>query len=497
MKKLPSLMLFALAISLAATAQKTVDSDRFLPVEWFAVNIADTARFADVGAKASIEHGDFRNIFDARKTLHYSFLAQGNAPIGNSVVVRGNFAYDYYDRRQQCRSMMTFVDSSPFFLADTVAGNQTSERYELNGALQWQILKNRLAIDIDFGLFAASTAKLRDIRNRNIYSRFHIAPSIIFLPIDALKISIAYRYAERAEEVSLSRYGDETNIYINDVEGLWFGQKLPYTSSQFSTRRYTSDLHGASIFAGYMLNCTTFGGAFSWFTADDIVDAQTEEKKIGFVDNEGITAKLFAMVSSHNINIVFSDIALKAYLPLQQREYSGTTYHYIQYGKLKRFAQQKRCITANYKFIGQHLTIGGIAEYGKLLKREFVYPQVYRQEIENLTVAASAQYTFSIGKHALAIAAKIDYTTFYGTKLKTENDEETIDYYYDEETLSAQYQYETTDNYCIAPIIEWSFDIRNLGRMTIVASNENRIAIDKSDNDLRQNFTISAKLRVF
>lgn len=497
MKKLSSLILFAFAISLAATAQKSVESDQFLPVDWFAVDIADTARFANVGAKASIEHGDFRNIFDARKTLQYRFLAQGNAPIGKSVVVRGKFAYDYFDRRNQCRSMMTFVDSSPFFLADTVAGDQTSERYELIGALQWQIMKNRLAIDVDFGLFAASTAKLRDIRNRNIYSRFHIAPSIIFVPFDRLKISVAYRYGERAEEVSLTRYGDETNIYINDVEGLWFGQKLPYTSSQFPTRRYTSNLHGASIFAEYMLNCATFGGAFSWFTADDVVDAQTEEKKIGFVDNEGITAKLFAKISSHKMKIAFTDIALKAYLPLQQREYSGTTYHYIQYGKLKRFAQQTRCISANYEFIGEHLTINGFAEYGKLLKREFVYPQVYRQEIENLTVAASARYIFSIGQHELAIAAKADYTTFDGTKLKTENDAETIDYYYDEEALSAQYQYETTDNYCISPSIEWSFDIRNLGRMTIGANNENRIAIEKSDNGLRQNFAISAKLRVF
>lgn len=496
MKKPLIPLLVALALPVAMSAQIAVDTDRFLPVDWYAAGMADTSRFAVVGAKASYENGSFRNVFDARKILHYSFLAQGNAPLGKAVVVRGSFAYDYFDRRRQCRSMMTFVDSNPFFLADTVAGDQTSERYTLNGALQWAVLRDKLALDVDFGLFAASSAKLRDIRNRNIYSRFHFAPSIVFVPVELLKVSVAYRYAERAEEVSLTRYGDETNIYINDVEGLWFGQKLPYTSSQFPTRRYTGTLHAASARAEYTPGSVLFGGAFSWFTADDIVDAQTEEKKIGFVDNEGVTAKLFAHVASHGATVVFTDVALKAFLPLQQREYSGTTYHYIQYGKLKRYAQQKRSVTANYEFRGEHLTVDAAAQCSRLVKREFVYPQVYRQKIDNLTVAAAARYEVVLGGHAVAIAAKADYMLFDGTELAEENDAESPDYYYDEQTLSAQYQYETTDNYAISPTLEWSFDIRNLGRMTIRLNNENRFTVD-ADSAARHFYALSVDLRVF
>lgn len=417
---------------------------------------ADSGKSVDMSVEGKMIGGDYRNVFDAKRRYEYGVSVEGKAAVGENVSLGGGFMYSYHDRREQCWGMLTFAQSSPYYLADDQPGDQVSERYKLEGNLLYKPFGGVMRLAGEFDFMAATTAKRKDIRNKNTYNYYNIMP-MAGAQIGQSVFMFGYGYSSVVEEVSLSRFGSDKVVWINAVEALWFGQRQPYSSSQFPMRRYEQERHGGVFNVQTEVAGVDVSGEVMAYKGTSEVMSRVEEKKYGYTEEKGVRVIAGMKKGQHEIEFEFNSAAEAGYQPIQRREYSGNTYHYVQYGRVRRSEREETKWRVTYE--GSNLwSVWGVRLFGNTSERRMLlYPLTYGMQVKQVALGVTGGYKQRIKENLVSLTVDADYVMDNsGDEMLTNIDLLPEGYYLEREAMEKQYEHETSERIIINPVLEWS-----------------------------------------
>ncbi|MBP5365445.1 MAG: hypothetical protein J6Y82_05940 [Bacteroidales bacterium] len=477
-------MFFAIAASV--NCQLTIDR-----TAWQIKDSADLLYLTEIELNTSHTSGAWRDVVAPQSETDYGARVGGGAVVGDRLNLSGSFGYKYADRKKQCLSMLTFPNMFPFTVSDTIAGNQTAELYQVAGNVLFTAVPSRLVLGADVAFLASSTAKLRDLRNKNTFSQYCFSPSakIIF---DSFSVGLGWCYTPLAEEVLYSCFGSGNAFFADKIEGLWFGERIVYSAPDFMTRRHSGDESRYCLSVNYLTDNLHMRGELSYYDAEYRLKLRDSEKRIGDVEKNGWRAKFSTALSAdrrHQFDAVYSVDNERSFVPIQQKQFSGTAYHYVQYGRVKRYSEKCVDFLDRYSYRTETLSANACVSVNNIEKNVYLFPQVFRQNVSRLTFDAEADYKISFFKHKclknIKLALQCGYSSASGTMLKRQNPS-AIDpnYYCNRQALENQYNWLVSDYFKVAP--RATFDIA-LGRSVLSLS----AAYDASIADGASRSTIS------
>lgn len=455
---------------------------------------ADSGRYVGLDVVCKVENGEYRNVFDAKRQILYGVRADGKAVLKNSVSLGGEFAYGYYDRHEQCWGMLTFAQSSPFYLADDQAGDQVSERYKLKGNVLYKALQGALKVAGEFDFLAISTAKQKDIRNKNTYSYYNFKP-MLGTHLCQWDIMFGYGYSSVSEQVTLSRFGDNKQIWINAIEGLWFGQRQSYSETLFPIRRYNVERHSGIVNIDGNVGVFLVMAELLGYKGESEISLHVEDGMGGYTEDKGLRGLLNASTNVHSLGIEVNSAICIGYKPLQRREFSGNSYHYVQYGKVRRSERVNNDWSISYQGNSQQIKWGfRIAERRKE-ERMLLYPLVYEQEVKQWHVGANGAYSQNIRSSILMLSTDIEYVKDDSPKdIMTNMDNLPNGYYCETKVLEAQYSYETSDRIILYPTVSCQIPIKEKSNITLRIGYKSVLTISETDKGQRHALNVGLRL---
>jgi len=186
--------------------------------------------------------GDFRNIYTPESELQYKLNAKSYMKLGK-IHLYGNFTYDYNVRRNIQWAGMLNPINSPFMLSDSIPGNQTLERFTLDGGIALPV-NNNFTVGAYMDYTVASAAKLKDLRNKNTYMNLLLRPAILYHSAN-WNFGANLLYERTTEEIEYRQFEANTsNKSIFSLSGLWFYTYKTFSSSE-SRRKNSNKLGGA------------------------------------------------------------------------------------------------------------------------------------------------------------------------------------------------------------------------------------------------------------
>lgn len=171
--------------------------------------------------------------------------------------VRGRFAYDYFDGRNMCGSMLVLPSRYPVGIYEFTPGRKIRETYGFEGGLSADVSKAlRLGVLVEFE--ACNYAKRKDLRHKNTSQDFAVSPSLAWHS-GAWSWGAAYRFEKRSERVEAEEIGTTPDSYyaffdkglFYGVSELWTGSGIHLNESGISGFPLHDQAHGFSLQGGY------------------------------------------------------------------------------------------------------------------------------------------------------------------------------------------------------------------------------------------------------
>ena len=386
--------------------------------------------------------------------------AEGRRQFGKSLKTFGDFLYSYSSRERQAYSMISRPGSTLFEFADTIRADVHQERYRLRAMVEYEMGDMPLSFGLSGTMTQMSTAKQRDIRNKNTLNNLSVAPHIGCFISKMMHIMLLYRFAQEREVVSLKQMGPSNVIGVMRSEGLWFGEMTPYAANGFEERRYLTRSNYFNALISRDWNALNASLSLFFSTIEQNVEVKAKEEEIGesetmltgadfqFTYNAGTLKHLFALL--------FRRAPCDSYKPLQRQETNGNNTHYVKYGRVIRNTTRHTLLKAEYTLNGGAWHVGAAFSKGDFVATQYVHPAEYEQTLSSTILAAHGGYDFRIGgDNNLSVALKYEQDTRDGDMLKIRQGNQSSKTERNEKLLAEAWQYDNADRSMLNARIEW------------------------------------------
>lgn len=197
----------------------------------------DFNAFADASLSAKYEIGELKNIYDPSSTVTGAFNVDSYSRLGK-VFLYGKFGYDYsYSTGSRWRGLINPYES-PFMMADSIPGNMSLEMYNMEAGIGIPLGKG-FSAGLDFSYNVGIMAKHRDLRNKNTYMDFVIAPGFMYT---GKKVSggLSLGYNRNTERIEYKQIDSSTEKYIFSLYGMWLFSSSGFASAETMRRKENS-----------------------------------------------------------------------------------------------------------------------------------------------------------------------------------------------------------------------------------------------------------------
>lgn len=416
--------------------------------------------------------GEFRDLYDPVAQWRGSVSANSFKRI-DRFVLQGDFGIDYQLNQAQQWSSLVDASSTPLLIGDGRAGDQRRELYSVKGSMGVK-LTERWSLGAKLMFDAISNAKMKDIRNRNVWSRLEGSPAALYRRGDWL-FGAAYGFRNQLEEIEWTLYGDNQTHTLWYFEGLWFGTPVAYVSGNIKSRRYHTQEHRASLQQQYTARRSLFFQEFVFDSERLNVELKQENERGGESDKWGVryAASLHHLsgLFSHRFGVRANFASLKSFANLQQRELVNHQYTYVQYGRLLRFSSVESKAEVDYAFFSNRRDgsrrwgVDAALRYHRFDKRFRVYPQIFKQRLYGVNLQTGGQLNWLFGSGMLDLRAELGLAFADGTMLDALYEGVVSpDYNQQEELLRAQFHYMSAEQLQAASVLRYTwFRFRDKG----------------------------------
>jgi len=197
--------------------------------------------YSQIDGTIAHSEGPFRNLYTSASEQQYKLNTFSYMKF-DKIYLYGNFTYDYNFRKEVKWHGLLNPASSPFMLADSIPGNQATERFSFDAGIALSLNKY-FSAGVYVNYTVASLAKHKDMRNRNTYMNFLIRPGIAFRS-PYWNLGANFIYERTTEKIEYTQYETSTSKTLFSLSGLWFYTYKVVTSDN---RRNLDDKLGGSF----------------------------------------------------------------------------------------------------------------------------------------------------------------------------------------------------------------------------------------------------------
>ena len=184
--------------------------------------------------------GDCRGIYDPSQSLEgrlgvESYLRQKN------VWLYGSFDYHYdYGTKSRWRGLVDPYET-PFMMADSIPGSISRERYVMRAGVAVPFGKWSVGMDVAYE--ASLMAKHKDLRNKNTYMDFRIAPGVMYSG-SRFTLGLDAGYLRNTEKIEYMQVEESRECYLFDLYGMWLYSGSGFSSAENRRMKEKSGLFG-------------------------------------------------------------------------------------------------------------------------------------------------------------------------------------------------------------------------------------------------------------
>ena len=307
--------------------------------------------YSDISLYTGYRTGEFRNVYDPASVNSYGISTRSYMKLGNTYL-NGSFAYGYDHRKNQRWLGILDPYRTPFMLADSVAGNYVLESYHMSAGMAIPV-SGKWTLGWQLSYDAKNGAKYRDLRNKDTYMDFIIAPSVIYAHGPA-RIGLHLYFRRITEQTDYTQVETSTNKVLFLFSGMWFNTQQVFTSSAPGTRLLRDHLYGGGITLHYRPGKFSIYDHFSTglreqSQREDVVRA----RKYGDVREWTWQNTLMLYYGPrHRIKADVSWAGLRGFEPIQRQELNQLSrlWEWVQYGTIPSFVQERTCVDINYSY---------------------------------------------------------------------------------------------------------------------------------------------------
>lgn len=311
--------------------------------------IFNTHSLSDFQFLATSQTGAYRNVYDPQSALTVGLKTSSYQQLGK-VVVHGSFQYRYAHRNGQRWLGLIDPYRTPFMLADSVVGDYALEQYVMEAGVAVPLTEHVTA-----GLLARykaySGAKQKDLRNKDTYMDFEMAPSVVF-QMGPMRAGLHGVYGRVTEQVDYTQVETSTNKTLFSFMGQWMNTQEIYSTSVPDTRLLKDEVWGGGVTLQYVWPSFTLYESFSLQRRtqtqreDQVLAQQYGRVEEGTLQNELI----LQYGTRHQLYTQFSLQERQGLLPVQQQvlNESSRLWEWVQYGTTLSSLQQ--CVSGQVRY---------------------------------------------------------------------------------------------------------------------------------------------------
>jgi len=312
----------------------------------------------------------------------------------DKVSFAGGFAYDYFDGRNMCGSMLTQPGYYPVDVLEFTPGRKVRETYAFTGAVA-TVLGKRWTGGLKADFMARNYAKRKDLRHKNTRLDFELSPGVMYRA-GRLAVGAAYIVGVDREKLEAEEIGNTAESYKAFFDrGLRFGSLRLWQSN---------DLHlTTSGVSGFPLRQTTQGASLTLQCGPLFLDAAYRNRR-GETGERGITWHEFLTdrVTVRGVLSLGRDgerhyVRAGARWESQSMDENILTVETVGgvatpqlHGSTPAFGRKSLDLHAEWEWAAQRTDLRAGVGYERMNRRStLMYPQIEGQRLHCVTVHAS------------------------------------------------------------------------------------------------------------
>ena len=375
---------------------------------------SDTS-YVEVSMGLSGETGRLKDIYTPETLVEGTLDASSQRKLGR-VSLFGHFGYGYsYGTGSTWRGWIDPYET-PFMLADSIAGNLSLERYQLQAGAGLP-LGGGWSAGLDLAYDVALMAKHKDLRNKNTGMTFRVAPGL-FWQGSHVGVGLDAGYEYGTEKVEYLQVSENLEHVLFDLYGVWLYRASGFGSAE--TRRLKTS---GRLFADIQLDLqwgetavhNNFRGEFG-----RNAQAETGYNNLRHGDVRSLTWSDELSVEigdSHQFDLSGEFSTMQGFRPLQQQELDPDSRIriWVTYGD-PVFCYYRRTHREQfeYTYSSAHdwqLNLG--VENAGMMHAYTEYPQRFAQQFSSVMPYVGGQ--FPMGRD-ISSTARIGYAHAYGAE---------------------------------------------------------------------------------
>lgn len=311
----------------------------------------------------------------------------------------GRFAYDYFDGRDMCGSMLSRPGYYPVDILEFTPGRKVRETYAFTGGAAAQ-LGHRWTGGLRVDFEAWNYAKRRDLRHKNTALDFEIAPGIMYRA-GRFAAGVAYIFAKNSDKVEAEQIGKKGDSYyaffdkglFYGTQELWDGSNMHLAENGITGFPLKETGHGVSAGVQYGPlflegTCRTTGG-------------DTGEKDLTWHEFEGNRCSARAVLSlrsagyGHFVRLDFDWREQDNREMLVGKEnINGVTVNKV-YGSTPVFGRKSAWAGAEYEIVSARFDFRAGGSYSQKERRStLMYPHIREQKLHFTECFARGRRSF-------------------------------------------------------------------------------------------------------
>ena len=380
--------------------------------------------FTDAQLFSNYQVGEMKNIYDPTTNWQSGLNVESYMKLGK-IYLYGKFGYDYTTSKENRWRGMVDPYSSPFMMADSVAGDMSHEMYRMETKMSFP-LGERLSLGVDVKYNVGVMAKHKDLRNKNTLMEFEFTPGIIYNG-DNVKGGLNVGIITSTEKIEYTQVETGVNKDLFHMYGLWFNSSTPFGSGAVdASKRDKKDL----TYKGALQLELKFG-AFKFFNDFGMSYKTGSQGEVGFNnrqfgDIEQISYRYRGVMQyglKHRLSADLNFSNMNGFKIIQREELDSNSNirRWVTYGRANTFSRNSVEGDVNYTFraaktpwiISWEATVGA---RGYKVENTFKeYPLNFNQEWKYIEAYLTFAKHFNWKKSMFDIKPEIAYGVGGGT----------------------------------------------------------------------------------
>lgn len=233
------------------------------------VFLKDIKSYSEGSLSGYYQSGKLQNYYTPETTYGGVFDINSYIKLGKAYL-KGGFSYDYSNSLNSKWRGWLDPTHTPFMLADSIPGNLSLEKYDMEAAIALPVSKSTL-VGLDVKYQVGIMAKHKDLRNRNTIMNFEVYPSFV-TKFGDFSVGLNLGFARNTEKVEYLQVDASTEKYLFYIYGLWLYSSNGFSSAETSREEKTFTYSGALTLDGSIGDLRIFND----FSAEYRSGLQTE-----------------------------------------------------------------------------------------------------------------------------------------------------------------------------------------------------------------------------